>query len=219
MTTFPETAIPFKAPKWLSVLAQIVSYIFHPLFVPFAVAWLLLYQHPINLITIDDPMRLRLIAMIFINTILFPAFMVFLLWRLKFISNVYLETQRERIIPLIISIIFYFWGFYVSKNIEIVPLALQQWLLGIFLTSCIAMLANIFMKISLHTLGLGGAVMFFLLQMKSDPHWPAAWIFPVLLMAGAVGSARLLRTAHQPSEIYVGYMGGAICQIAAFFIL
>jgi hypothetical protein len=30
-----------------------------------------------------------------------------------------------------------------------------------------------------------------------------------------VGTARLIRNAHEPSDIYAGYLAGVICQVAA----
>jgi hypothetical protein len=96
---------------------------------------------------------------------------------------------------------------------------MQQWLLGVFLGSCLAMFSNIFFKISLHTIAAGGAVFFFAWQMHLDPHWPQFWLVPVLLLAGLVGTARLLRSAHHPMEIYLGYLAGALSQAAAAFIL
>jgi hypothetical protein len=209
----------YEAPSWTRALAQVVSYFFHPLFVPIMVVWLILYQHPINYLLTDDPIRLRLMAMTFINTVFLPGFVIFLLWRLKFIPNMYLESRKDRIIPLNVVIIFYFWAFYVGRNLEAIPMAMQQWLLGVFLASCAAMFCNIFFKISLHTISAGGAVLFFVLRMTVDPYWPMWWLAPVVLLAGLVGTARLLRSAHEPGEVYGGYLAGALCQLAAILII
>ncbi|HSC53917.1 MAG TPA: hypothetical protein VLC98_09865 [Phnomibacter sp.] len=200
-------------------LAQVISYLFHPLFIPILVVWLMLYQHPIHYLLTDGPIRLRLMAMTFINTLFLPGFVVFLLWRLKFIPNMYLESRKDRIIPLNVVLIFYFWAFYVGRNLDAIPVAMQQWLLGVFLGSCAAMFCNIFFKISLHTIAVGGAVFFFAQRMYHDPYWPAWWIIPVVLIAGLVGTARLLRNAHQQGELYAGYLVGAICQLAAMLVI
>lgn len=198
--------------------AQVLSFIFHPLFIPGAVAAWLLFQHPIYTLLLEEPNRVRLLAMVLLNTILFPGLIVVLLWRLGFTSGVQLTTQRERIIPLIVSIIFYFWAWYVSRNLENVPTPLVQWLLGVFLCSCAAMFTNIFFKMSLHTLGMGGMVTFATLMMANDPFWPV-WVLPAgLFAAGLTGTARLAREAHEPGEIYGGYLAGAICQLAAWYI-
>lgn len=201
--------------KPLRVAAQAVSYLVHPAFIPAAVAAILLFLHPVNVLLVPFEMRIRIMAMIFINTVLFPTLVVFLLWRLGFAKNMFLETQKERIIPLVVSIIFYFWAYYVGRNIEYIPQALQQWLMGVFLCSCAAMFTNIFKKISLHTIGIGGFVAFCVWQQATDMHWKSGWLMIGLLLAGLVGTARLIRNAHEPSDVYAGYLAGAICQVAA----
>jgi hypothetical protein len=196
-------------------LAQVVSWIAHPLFVPAIITAMLLFFHPINALMVPHEIRIRIFAMVCINTILFPGLLAFLLYRLGFTRSIYMESQRDRIIPLVVGIMFYFWAWYVSRNIEAIPLALQQWLLGVFLGSCAAMFTNIFKKISLHAIGMGGAIAFCAWQQSTDSHWPRAILIPVILIAGIVGTARLIRHAHQPSDVYAGYLAGAICQIAA----
>jgi hypothetical protein len=213
------TPVTYHGPVWLQKLAQLVSYVLHPLFVPAMVSWLVLYAHPIHVLLTDSPIRLRIFAMVLINTVLFPGIVMLLLKALRFIPNMYLHTRKDRIIPLTISIIFYFWAYYVGRNLEAIPPALHQWLLGVFLASCAAMFCNIFFKISLHTIAAGGALMFFVWQMQTDMHWPLWWLLPLSLAAGMVGSARLLRNAHTPPEVYAGYLAGALCQVAAAFIV
>jgi hypothetical protein len=210
-----SNTLPEEQSRPVRIGAQLFSYLLHPLFIPAVVSWLLLYRHTVYFLVIDDQSRIRLLAMIVVVTLFFPAFVVFLLWRLKFISNLYLETQRERIIPLNVSIIFYFWAYYVSRNLDVVPPALVQWLMGVFITASAALFTNIFFKISLHTLAFGGAITFMAWQLATDPHWPRLWLLITMLLAGIAGTARLARRAHSPSEIYAGYLAGAICQIAA----
>jgi hypothetical protein len=200
------------------IFAQVFSYLLHPLFVPAALAAWLLFKHPLYTLLLDDQTRVRLLAMVSINTILFPVVIAFLLWRLGFIKDLQLDTQRERIFPLVANIIFYFWAWNVSRNLENIPVPLIQWLLGVFLTSCAAMFNNIFMKISLHTLAMGGLITFSVLMMIHDPFWPA-WMLPLTLIAGGLtGTVRLLREAHTQSEIYAGYLAGAMCMVAGWYI-
>ncbi len=199
-------------------IAQVFAVLLHPLFIPGVVAAWILLLHPIHIILLPEGTRVRLLAMVLLNTVFFPALVVFLLWRLGFISGIQLKGQKERITPLIISIIFYFWAWNVSRNLEDVPQALIQWLLGVFLCSCAAMFTNIFMKISLHTLAMGSLMVFSLLMLLHDPYWPHWMLHLSILLAGISGTARLLREAHRPGEVYAGYLAGAMCQLAAWGI-
>ncbi|MCU0387288.1 MAG: hypothetical protein MUE71_01620 [Chitinophagaceae bacterium] len=205
------------APIWRRT-AQVISYLLHPLFVPAMVAGIILLRHPLYTLLLDEPARFRLFVMVLINTILFPALIAFLLWRLGFTRGLQLETQRERIFPLVANIIFYFWAWNVARNLDNVPVPLVQWLMGIFLCSSAAMFMNIFMKISLHTIGMGGLVAFSFLMMANDPFWPSGILSAALILAGLTGTARLLREAHNPSEVYAGYFAGALCVVAGWFI-
>ncbi len=200
------------------VIAQVVSYILHPLFVPAAVAAWLLLKHPLYTLLLEELTRVRLLAMVSINTILFPVLIAFLLWKLGFIKNLQLDTQRERIFPLVANIIFYFWAWNVSRNLDNIPTPLIQWLMGVFLTSSIAMFLNIYMKISLHTLAMGGLIGFSALMMINDPFWPAWMLALSLLLGGLAGTARLIREAHLQGEVYVGYLAGAACMVAGWYI-
>ncbi len=54
-----------------------------------------------------------------IGTSVFLPFMtVVLLKGLGFIDSIRLETQKERIIPYVACITFFFWSYYVSKKLE-----------------------------------------------------------------------------------------------------
>jgi hypothetical protein len=181
-------------------------------------AWWLVFRHPLYALVLPDHTSLRLFVMVVVNTVLFPAAVAFLLWRLGFVKSLQMETSRERIIPLNISLIFYFWAYYVSRNFEGTPAALQQWMLGVFISSCATMFLNIFFKVSMHTVAMGGMAAFCLLQQAADAHWPHWWLIASVLVAGITGTARIIRHAHSPGEIYAGYMAGALCQMAAWFI-
>ena len=199
----------------LRVGAQIISYLAHPLFIPIYMTWILMFQHPINKLLLPPEIRIRILAMVFINTVLFPALIVFLLKRLGFIKSIYMETTKERIIPLTAGIIFYFWAFYVSRNLDAIPHSLQQWLLGVFLSSSAAMFVNIWKKISLHAIGVGGFAAFCAWQQATDVNWPHWWLTLSILIAGVVGTSRLIRKSHVPSDIYAGYLVALVCQVAA----
>lgn len=217
MVNMETNAAPLHAPAW-RLSAQAASYLLHPVWVPFAMAAWLLMAHPLYTLLMEEGTRVRLLAMVGLNTVLFPVLIAFLLWRLGFTASMQMETQRERIMPLIINIIFYFWAWNVSRNLEQIPHSLVQWLMGAFLCSSAAMFTNIFMKISLHTIGMGALMAFCALMTLSDPYFPRVLLMIAIVIAGITGTARLLREAHTPSEVYAGYLAGIICQAAAWWM-
>jgi membrane-associated phospholipid phosphatase len=77
------------------------------------------------------------------------------------------------------------------------------------------MFVNIWKKISLHAIGIGGFAAFCGWQQVTDANWSHYWLIAAVLVAGLVGTSRLIRKAHIPSDIYAGYLAGLVCQVAA----
>ncbi|HTE07959.1 MAG TPA: hypothetical protein VK628_04310, partial [Flavitalea sp.] len=102
-----------KQPLIIRAIAGLVSVVFHPLFIPIYISCFLLFLHPLLFAGYDLSSRLKLLGTVFVNLSLLPAITVFLCWRLKFISSLQMDTQRDRIIPLAAAMIFYFWGWFV----------------------------------------------------------------------------------------------------------
>ena len=162
---------------------------------------------------------LRLLS-VFLITAFFPAITVFLLWRLQFAQSVFLRTQKERIIPYVASINYFFWAFYVARNQEGTPAIMASFFLGTFLCVSAALMANNYFKISMHALAVGGAAMFMILLGTVSGEPMSLPISIAVLVAGIVCTSRLLVSDHNPFEIYSGLILGAVSQIVAgFFIL
>lgn len=198
--------------------AHIMSLVFHPLFVPVYITLFVLYVHPLLFAGYSDLMKVRLTATVFVNLTLLPAATVFLCWRLKFISSVYLYTQKERIIPLAATMIFYFWCWFVLKNNGGIPEAFREFLLGSFIIIIGAWLANIAFKISLHALAMGGMFCYMLLLVFNLEGGSAQYFAFSVVIAGLVCSSRLIGSTHKPFEVYAGFIIGATGQLLAFLL-
>lgn len=211
----PENAAKNKEqPALVRAVAQLLSYVFHPLFIPLYVSAFLLFIHPgyfSGLSIAEKKLRLLSIA---VTTIIFPGITVLLLKGLKFIDSIFLRTQRDRIIPYIASGTFYFWMFWVTKNV-LYPHIVVSFMLGICIAAFAALMVNIYSKISMHAIGMGGVIGIFILIMKSNTMlmtWPLALAF---LISGLVCSSRMIVSDHSPKEIYTGLLLGAATQFAA----
>ncbi|MET0300654.1 MAG: hypothetical protein ABW036_12860, partial [Flavitalea sp.] len=96
-------------PLPLRILGHVISYVFHPLFIPVYVTAFLLFIDPFAFPGLDHKMKVFKLAGVFFNTTFLPGFAVFLMYQLKLIKSMFLRTQRERIIPFAVSMVFYFW--------------------------------------------------------------------------------------------------------------
>lgn len=221
-TRIGDEALPVQN-KALSIpgkiFATFVSYIFHPVFVPLYVCLFMVYIHPTAFSGFSDAEKKQTTLIVSLNLVFFPLFSVLLLKAVGFIDSIYLRTQKDRIIPYIASGIFYFWAFTVFKQQSQYPLLLTSFVLGIFLASSVALIANIYFKISMHAMGMGSWLAFFLVIMQTNEMlmtWP---LCIVLLITGLVCSARLLLASHQPGDIYLGLFAGIITQVIASIVI
>lgn len=200
----------------IRVLAHIISIVFHPLFIPSYVTVFLVYIHPYAFAGMDAKMKFFRFLMVAFSTAFLPAFSIFLMYLLKLIKSIQLRTQKERIIPYAAAMVFYFWIWYVSKNLTDNPEYFTQFLLGTFLAVCAAWLYNIYIKISMHSIAMGGLMAFFLLQVLFRQEDSTGLYFSItVLMAGLVCTARLIVSDHTQREIYGGVLVGALCQVIA----
>lgn len=205
-------------PLLIRALAHILSFLFHPIFIPVYVSCFMLFVHPSLFAGYTLQAKGRLMGTVIVNLCFLPAFTVFLCWRLKFTRSMFLNTQKERIIPLAAAMIFYFWCWFVLHDFTAIPVLFRQFMLGCFVTIIAAWLANIYFKISLHALAVGGMACFMLLLAGSSEGFSAIYIAVAILIAGAVGSARLIVSDHGSFEIYSGLLTGALCQLIALWL-
>ncbi len=203
-------------PMIVKYLAHLLSYVFHPLFIPTYFFLYLMQVLPFEFVGITDwQLKMRLFSVAWL-TAFFPAFAVFLLWRLKLSDSIFLRTQKERIIPYVITMFFYWWMYYLSRNFTDQPVALKFFYLGIFVASAIGMTVNNFMKVSLHAMGIAGITTSIILVSVFYPVTNAIWVPLAIVLTALVISARLVVSDHSKKELVVGLFIGVFTQLAAY---
>ncbi len=203
-------------PMIVKYIAHLLSYVFHPLFIPTYFFLYLMQVLPFEFVGITDwQLKMRLFSVAWL-TAFFPAFAVFLLWRLKLSDSIFLRTQKERIIPYVITMFFYWWMYYLSRNFTDQPFALKFFYLGIFVASAIGMTVNNFMKVSLHAMGIAGITTSIILVSIFYPITNAIWVPLAIVLTALVISARLVVSDHSKKELVVGLFIGVFTQLAAY---
>jgi hypothetical protein len=203
----------------LKGLANFLSYLFHPVFVPMYVIAFLLFVEPFLFVGASKPEKVLTLGRAFINYTFFPLISVLLLKGLNLISSIKLKERKDRIIPFIICNIWYFWIWYVWRGLPGAPHYLIVFALGVFLASSMGLLSNIYLKISMHGIGLGTATTFLCL-LAFDPSSTNITVYLALamLITGLVGTSRLLLSAHTPREYYMGLGVGALAVMIANWV-
>lgn len=203
---------------WIRLLAKIISYIFHPLFIPVYLAYFIIEVRSYQFAGIDDWGRLTRLLQVFVNCTFLPLVSVLLLRGLKFIDSIFLKTQKDRIIPYIICMIFYFWNWYVFKNNHEVK-DIVSMSMAIFNACVFGFLVNISMKVSMHAISVGVMSTFIALLAFGETVNLSLYLALAILISGIVCTARLIVSDHSQREIYFGFLVGVFSQLAAHYFV
>lgn len=216
----------------LKPLAQVVSILFHPLLIVTYMLVLLLLINPylFGVYSIGDKFSKLLILQVFLSTFFIPGFAVAMLRFTGLINSLEMKTKQERIGPYVITGMFYIWMFRNFLGNAQVPAAFSAFLLGAAIGLFIAFFINIFSKISAHAVGMGGLLAMvvitlllfshdtFLVNLGSGGTYEVSmyWVLMLtVLLAGLVGTCRLILQAHEPTDLYGGYLVGFVSQFIA----
>ena len=210
-----NNSVPLKQ----NFFANLISYIFHPLFIPLYVGYFLMFIHPTYFVGYGSKEKYWLLIRVAYTMVFFPIITVLLLKAIGFIESVFLKTQKDRIIPYIACGIYFFWGYLVFRNQPSIPSILTAFTFAVFLSSSVALIANIYFKISMHAIGMGGVMGLFLVIMNSNTMLMTGPLSLVFLLTGMVCTARLLISNHSDKEIYMGLLVGIACQLVAAVII
>ena len=202
-------------PAAIRLGAKVISYIFHPVFVPLYIVLFMVYVHPLIFAGFSDFDKSRTVMMAALMFTFFPVVTVLLLKALKFINTFHLSTQKDRIIPLVACGVWYFWIWYVWRNLPEYPKPAVQLALAIWISASLGLMANIIMKVSLHAISMGVMLTFILLLAFLQQIHFGIYISVSLLVAGAVCTSRFIASDHIPKEIYGGLFVGIISMLAA----
>jgi hypothetical protein len=221
-TALPPEAAPAPRPphpKIVRLMATIVSYVCHPIFLPTVMSLVLYKLMPVSFKGIPDQILKFRLASIILVTLFFPLLSVLLMKALGFVESIYLRTSKDRIIPLIASMTFYFWAYQVFSHFPDTPVSLKVLLLGCFWGMILLFMASIFFKVSMHTTAAGGMLGLMIMLLYLSPVNMMAPFFASLIIAGIIGTARLVLHEHTPAEIWMGYIIGLVAQLGAWLYL
>ena len=172
-----------------------------------------------------------LLLLVFLYTFFIPAVSIMVMYFLGMIQDVQVREREDRIGPYLITGMLYLWVYYnFSQNGQLPP-AYVSFMLGTVVALFISFMINIFSKISAHAVGMGGLIGMVIISMVWFSYGSFTMelsggralelsmlhlLMTALVIAGAVGTARLLLKAHEPSDVYGGYFIGFVTQFFAF---
>lgn len=200
-------------------LATVVSYVFHPIWLAPMMAAYLIYADPILYLGINRHDKLLEFLAALIIMAVFPLICVLLSKALGFISSIQMREAKDRIIPYIATLTCYFWAWRVFQY-KGSPAPMVAIAFGVFLAASAGLVLNSFLKISMHTIGVGGLVVFMILCCYKDGGATAPLFLALaILIAGMVWTARLIVSNHTNAELVLGFAVGVVGMLlgTAFF--
>lgn len=190
-----------------------ISFIFHPLLMPMFGVILFFYITPLSF---PAPIVKAKLLAVFTLTILFPILLFQLLKTAKKANSIFLESLKERVVPLIINggiIIYLIFRIFPPSEISV----LYYFFLGTLIsTVCCLILVWLRVKASIHMIASSGILMF-CIALSLHYTINLLWLITIgFLLLGAIASSRLYMNAHSYKELIIGVFAGGVPQFILF---
>lgn len=159
--------------------------------------------------------KVIVLTMVYLFTILLPTVLIHIYRRYQGWTLIELGKKERRMVPYIISILCYFTCYYLM-NVFRIPHFMSRILVAALMIQIVCALINVWWKISTHTASIGGvagALVAFSLLFSFNPVW---WLCLVFIVAGMVGSSRMILRQHTLSQVITGFLVGLVC---GFFMI
>ena len=191
-------------------VARIVSAIFTPFSIPF-LAFLIIFLFSYLRIM---PIKYKLIVLgiVYCFTILMPTITIFLFRKINGFARGELSERKKRYVPIFLTILSYVFCLLMMRELNI-PWYMTGIILAASVVAIICILVNLKWKLSEHMAGIGGIVGGLLSFSAFFGYNPVMWLCVFLLIAGVLGSARIILGHHTLGEVLCGFMVGFICAV------
>ena len=194
----------------LFMTARIVSLIFTPFMVPFVAFCLLFFFTYLNIMPLQY--KLTVLGLVYCFTILMPTLTIFIFRNINGFSPEELVERKRRYIPFILTITSYVFCLLLMHRLNI-PWYMTGIILSALVVMIICVIVNLKWKLSEHMAGAGaviGGLVAFSALFSYNPVW---WLCLFILVAGVLGTARIILRHHTLGEVMGGFAVGLICSL------
>ena len=197
-----------KYVKRMILAARIISMIFTPFYLPLvSLVALFIFSYMSRL-----PLfyQLKVVILVYLFTVFLPSILIHLYRRYQGWTTFQMGRKERRMVPYIIAIMCYFTCYYLMTVMRI-----PQFMANIVVTALaiqvVCAIVNIWWKICIHMAGIGGmagALLAISLVFQFNPLW---WLSVIILVAGLIGTARMILRQHSLRQIVGGFVVGSVC--------
>ena len=194
-------------------VARITSIVFTPFSIPF-LAFLVLFLFSYLRIM---PILYKgiVLGIVYCFTILTPTITIFLFRKINGFARQELSERKKRYVPILLTIISYVFCLLMMRKLNI-PWYMTGIIFVSLVISIICILVNLKWKLSEHMAGMGGIIGGLVSFSALFSYNPVVWLCLFILIAGILGSARIVLGHHTLGEVLSGFVVGLVC---SFLIL
>lgn len=199
-------------------MSRLISGVFHPLFIP-SIAMIILFAIPSYVaFSVSKQAQKLIIVIVFINTCIAPLLAILFMKRTGIVSSVLLDKRGDRIYPVLISILFYLFTYYLFRQAKL-PSVLNYFIVGGTIVTLAGFIITFYWKISIHMLSIGGFTGFLIALSIFLRYDMPFLIISSILVSGLLGTARIKLNAHNPPQVYAGFITGVAIMLLLFYYL
>ena len=190
--------------------SRVMSIIFTPFYLPLVGMIALFSFSYLSLLPISY--KLFVLLIVYLCTILIPTMLIHFYRKYQGWSMLKLITREGRMVPYVISIMCYFLCFYILNYFHC-PHFMSSIVIAALIIQILCATINVWFKISTHTTAIGGftgSLLAFAELFVFNPLW---WLCVLLILAGLVGTGRMILRQHSLHEVVYGYLMGTIVSI------
>ena len=198
------------ADKTMLRVARITSIVFTPFSIPF-LAFLVLFLFSYLRIM---PILYKgiVLGIVYCFTILTPTITIFLFRKINGFARQELSERKKRYVPILLTIISYVFCLLMMRKLNI-PWYMTGIIFVSLVISIICILVNLKWKLSEHMAGMGGIIGGLVSFSALFSYNPVVWLCLFILIAGILGSARIVLGHHTLGEVLSGFVVGLVCSI------
>ena len=198
------------ADKTMLRVARITSIVFTPFSIPFLVLFLFSYLRIMPILY-----KGIVLGIVYCFTILTPTITIFLFRKINGFARQELSERKKRYVPILLTIISYVFCLLMMRKLNI-PWYMTGIIFVSLVISIICILVNLKWKLSEHMAGMGGIIGGLVSFSALFSYNPVVWLCLFILIAGILGSARIVLGHHTLGEVLSGFVVGLVC---SFLIL
>ena len=202
--------------KDIVMVAKVLSAVFNPFFLPVVGLLALFLFSYLSLLPWEAKLYILILVATF--TVLLPTTLIRMFRRWRGWSLEDFSVRERRIVPYIIAIICYLLCYHIITTNHI-PYTIGSIVMASLMIQVVCAIINHWWKISTHTAAIGGvagAIMAFAEIFSFNPLW---WLSIVLLLAGMVGTSRMILKQHTLAQVVAGFLVGMTCAILAVLFI